>query len=161
MLRASSDYNGDDVDLSAIKDPAMAGASGIAAAPELLGFASASCGGQAVEIASSRDALREALGDAAVVDSAAVIGNFERMTRIADGTGIPLDTPVNAVSAGIQDDLGLREFHSSEQTRSVGRLAAAAARLFSPIALRIMPRVAAAVRRAQNDGDQAGGKKAQ
>ena len=44
---------------------------------------------------------------AALVDAAAVVGNFERMVRIADGTGIPLDKPVAMVSADMREELGL------------------------------------------------------
>ncbi len=39
-------------------------------------------------LAEARERLRNALGEAALIEAAAVVGNFERMTRIADGAGI-------------------------------------------------------------------------
>jgi len=38
-----------------------------------------------------RSALRGSLGDAALVDAAAVVGFFNAIDRVADATGIPLD----------------------------------------------------------------------
>jgi hypothetical protein len=53
------------------------------------------------------------LGVEALVDAAAVIGNFERMTRIADGTGIPLGDTLAAVTVDIRRDLGLDRLEQS------------------------------------------------
>ncbi len=55
------------------------------------------------------------LGVEALVDAAAVIGNFERMTRIADGTGIPLGDTLAAVTVDIREDLGLDRLGRSPQ----------------------------------------------
>ncbi len=67
-----------------------------------------------------RAALADTLSPTALVDAAAVVGNFERMNRIADGTGIPLEAPVAALSADIRDELGLGKFHSAQHTRPPG-----------------------------------------
>ncbi len=58
----------------------------------------------------------EEAGNDVVVDAAAVAGNFQRMVRIADATGIPVDEPMQALSRGIQEDLDLRRFHSAQNT---------------------------------------------
>jgi hypothetical protein len=149
MLRASSEYSGDSVDVTMLRDPAAGANGNLPAAGELLAFASAASSGDAQETATARDQLSAALGADAVVDAAAVIGNFERMTRIADGTGIPLDPPLNAIAAEIQDDLGLREFSSATATKPAGRLTAKFAKLISPLALRLMPVAAKLARRAE------------
>ena len=86
-----------------------------------------------------------------VVDAAGIVANFERMTRIADATGIPLDPPVNALASDVQDDLGLREFRSSAATKRASGLARTAARWLGPLVLRAMPFVAGRMRRSDTE----------
>ena len=51
------------------------------------------------ELTSAREALLAAVGEAAMVDAAAVVANFEMMTRLADCTGAVLDNPMS-IEAG-------------------------------------------------------------
>ena len=51
--------------------------------------------------------MTAALGPAAMVDAAGVASNFERMVRIADGTGIELGDQLNQFSADVRATLGL------------------------------------------------------
>lgn len=67
-----------------------------------------------------RASLSEGISPEGLVDASAIIGNFQRMVRIADGTGIPLDEPVAIMSAGVREDLGLNEFGSAGLTPKVG-----------------------------------------
>ena len=69
------------------------------------------------------------------MDTAAVIGNFQRMVRIADATGIPLDAPVGALSAEIRDELDLGSFASAANTPDPGTLQKAAGRALRPAAM--------------------------
>jgi hypothetical protein len=151
MLRASSEHAGDSVDVTMVRRGSAGGNGGLAAADELLHFVTAASTKQPEKIAAARDHLLAKLGPEAVVDAAAVIGNFERMTRIADATGIPLDPPVNALGSDIQDDLGLREFRSSAATKKAGGIARTAAKVLGPLVLRMMPMVAGRVRRSETD----------
>ena len=112
MLRASIEYSGSEAELDGIADGAKAGDAGIAHGERLLAFVDAAVAGTSAELATARDALREAAGSAALVDAAAVIGNFERMVRIADGTGIPLDGLVEAMSGDFREELRLDRFQS-------------------------------------------------
>jgi hypothetical protein len=121
MLRASIEYSGTDADLSGISEGAKAGDAGIEHGERLTAFADAAVKGDAAELASARDALRAAAGSAVVVDAAGVIGNFERMVRIADGTGIPLDRIVDALTSGFRAELGLEEL-SSRRLANTGAL---------------------------------------
>ena len=57
-----------------------------------------------------RHALIESMGSAAMVDAAGVASNFERMVRIADATGIPLDARMQALSQEVRDVLDLERF---------------------------------------------------
>jgi hypothetical protein len=104
----------------------------------LLAWADATVLGDDRSIAEAREAVVAEMGSAAAVDAAAIIGNFERMTRIADATGIPLDPPMNALAATIQDELGLREFRSAANSGRPGMIATGAAKVLKPLAFRAM-----------------------
>ncbi len=112
MLRASIQYSGADAELIGIADGAKVGDAGIESGERLTAFADAAVRGDAAELASARDALRSAAGSEIVVDAAGVIGNFERMVRIADGTGIPLDGIVDALTSDFRAELGIDDLES-------------------------------------------------
>lgn len=59
-----------------------------------------------------RAELRESLGQAGLVDAAAVCANFNMMVRIADGTGTPLDKGSVPMSEDLRAELGLDELVS-------------------------------------------------
>jgi hypothetical protein len=62
----------------------------------------------------SRQRILEELGPETLVDAAAVVSNFERMVRIADSTGIPLDSFLDEMTADIRADLNLVRFASAK-----------------------------------------------
>ena len=78
------------------------------------------------------------MGDAEVVDAAAVIANFQRMVRIADGTGIPIDGPLDVLSADLRHELGINEFSSAEGRGKNGLLRRLAAPLMRLVAARVL-----------------------
>jgi len=121
LLRVSGEAQGAEVDVRAIREGSDV-ASGIEGGEALTAFAEAAVRREPGATAAARERLRGALGDAATVDAAAVIGNFERMVRIADGTGIPLDKPVAMVSADVRDALGIDGFAGAERTARVNAL---------------------------------------
>lgn len=61
----------------------------------------------------ARALVVERLGSDWLVDTAAVIANFEMMTRLADATGARLRPEQIEAAASIIDDLGLGEFPSA------------------------------------------------
>ena len=63
-----------------------------------------------------RERLRAVLSPDAFVDTAAVIGSFNVVDRIADATGIPLDPAMDAMSRDVRDELGLGHFASAANT---------------------------------------------
>ena len=67
-------------------------------------------------LAECRDAVLRELGEAATIDAAATVANFQRMVRIADGCGIPLDHMTKVTSEEWREDLGLHEFASAVNT---------------------------------------------
>lgn len=76
----------------------------------LLSFAEAVVSGDPARIAGASHRLADALGDAAVVDAAAVIAAFSMNDRIADATGIPLDDAGRDVRESIASNLGVRRY---------------------------------------------------
>ena len=120
LLRVSSKVDGEAAELGTITAGAAVD-SGIPGQAPLLSLVESTLNG-GEGLARARAAVTAELGAAALVDAAAVIGNFERMTRIADGTGIPLDEPIAAMSADLREDLGINEFGSAEYTPKIGWL---------------------------------------
>ena len=123
MLRASIESVGGEVDLAGVVAGSAAGHSPVRSAAALLAFVDASLGADRetgpASLATARERVRAELGWEALVDAAAIIGNFERMVRIADGTGIPLDAPVLVASEGIRAELGIDAFESGAQPPSI------------------------------------------
>src|SRR5262245_5245880 len=112
MLRASVEAMNGEVDLSFLTEGVHGDSSSVAFAAALTAFAEAVVRGDSNAIMKGRNALVAAADAAIMVDAAGVIGNFERMTRIADATGIPLDAPSLLASADFRGQLGLERFAS-------------------------------------------------
>lgn len=140
MLRASVEARQGAVDLRAISEGARDDGVGVAHAAELCAFAEAAVRGDAAALAAARDALRARAGSAALVDAAGVVANFERMTRIADATGIPLDAAAQLASQDFRGALGLEQFASAQNTRPASLWRRALAPLLAPAAKRVMAR---------------------
>ncbi len=85
MLSWSSNESGTPADLAAIADGE--GDAGLPHGAEIVAFAQACAGWDDTAIASARAQLVGVAGDAFMIDAAAVLANFEMMTRVADGTG--------------------------------------------------------------------------
>ena len=64
------------------------------------------------EMASAREALLEVAGPDVLVDAVAVSANFHMMTRVADGTGTPLDPGTDEMSLSWRATIGVDEFAS-------------------------------------------------
>jgi hypothetical protein len=67
-----------------------------------------------------------------------VTSNFERMVRVADAIGIPLDAPVAALTADVRRELGIDRFAASAHTPAPSRAAQALARVLAPFVPRMM-----------------------
>lgn len=90
----------------------------------------------------ARQAVVEVLGHEAAVDAAAVVANFQRMVRIADSTGIPLDEPVAMMTQGIREELGINKFHAAANTPKLNAVKALAGRALGPFAHRLLRQLA-------------------
>ena len=84
-------------------------------------------------LAAVRHEIVNAMSPEALVDAVAVIGNFQRMVRIADGAGIPLDTPIMLMSADLRAELGYNGLSSAKNTPETGRVLGWLGRVLRPL----------------------------
>jgi hypothetical protein len=119
MLSLSADNSKQEVDLQVINGD---GDGGVPLGRELMLFAEALASGDDAALVSSREALLSLAGSDVLIDTAAVAANFQRMVRIADATGLPLDEIVGTLSSPIQDALDLRRFPSAQNTAPLSRI---------------------------------------
>ncbi len=137
LLRASSEIAGSKVDLRTVTE-GTAVKSGVPGERVLIDFVDAAMGTGDTDLEDARTAIRRELGVEALVDAAAVLGNFERMVRIADGTGIPLDDKVAMMSVDMREELGIDDFGSASETPPVTGLKRLVARALQPVLVPVM-----------------------
>ena len=113
MLRVSSQMTGSEVDVAAVNGGVDSDA-GVQHGAALLAFTEAVMRGEPA--ATERESLRARLSPESFVDVAAVIGSFNVVDRIADATGIPLDTVMLAMSGELRERLDLGRFASAANT---------------------------------------------
>ena len=116
MLSLSAELSHTDVDLQISNGQDGAGDGGVQFGRELMKFAEALARRDEAALAQARTELQAAAGNEVLVDAAGVAGNFQRMVRIADAAGIPVDPIMGALSNDIQDELDLRRFGSADNT---------------------------------------------
>ncbi len=115
MLRVSAKVTTRNADLSMINGEVIDGGD-VEFGKELMEFAGALAGGDAGELEASREKLLTAAGPEVLVDAAGVAANFQRMVRIADSMGIPVDQVDNEMINEIRSDLDLYRFKSAENS---------------------------------------------
>jgi hypothetical protein len=142
----SGELEGASYDLHAVTD-AAAGPVGVPHERELLALAEAVVRGDEAALAKARGDALAALGPERFVGAAAVASNFERMVRIADATGIPLDAPVAALSASLRSEIGIDAFGSAANTPKLTAAGRLLGRGLSPLARYLMPALARLARR--------------
>ena len=130
MLRASVEMQGGEVDLNALTDAGAAAESGVEHGAVLIEFAEAVVRQDEPAMVRSRAAVRAVLGDLGLIDAAGIVANFQRMVRIADATGIPLDAPVEMLSADVRAGLGVDAYAGAANTPAAGGLQRA---FFQPV----------------------------
>lgn len=108
MLRESSKAKGEAYDLNL-----LTGARGDGNIPHgalLVAFAEAVLSGDDRRLAEVREAIRVQMGDAALVDAAAIVATFNAIDRVADATGIPIEDGKAASTADFRAELGINAF---------------------------------------------------
>ena len=115
MLSLSADLTETDVDLKMINGQSNADG-GVAHGEVLMNFAEALPSRDEAALGAAREALLREAGPEILVDVAAIAGNFQRMVRIADATGIPLDDRNVAISGDVCDELDLASMYTAQNT---------------------------------------------
>jgi hypothetical protein len=108
LLRESSRAKGDDYDLTL-----LIGGSGdgrVAHGALLVALAEAVAGDDEARLASVRADIGARMGDAALVDAAAVAATFNAIDRVADATGIVIEPAKAHATADLRAALGIDAF---------------------------------------------------
>jgi hypothetical protein len=108
LLRESSTAKGETYDLSL-----LTGAKGDGNIPHgalLVSYAEAVLGTDDRRLADVRASIRAQMGDAALVDAAAIVATFNAIDRVADATGIPIEDAKAASTADLRAALDINDF---------------------------------------------------
>lgn len=111
----SSDALGIEIDLDLVVDPDFVGDVGIGHSADLLAFTNAVHRG-VPELTGARHALISSVGAGGTAEAAATIAVFNGLVRVADGTGIQLDTGLSGFSHDDRARLGIDEFAGAANT---------------------------------------------
>ena len=112
MLRASSRGN-DALDIQSVVDPDAE--SGVPHGGILTAFAESAVR-RSDDLPERREDIVAAIGEPALIDAAGIVANFQRMVRIADACGIPLDDWTRKRTADAKRQLALHRFKSAANT---------------------------------------------
>ena len=80
----------------------------------MIEFAEAVLGDDEARLQAARQAIHDALGPDAVVDSAGVAGLFNAIDRVADATGAPLEADKAEMSAALRAEIGIDAFAANK-----------------------------------------------
>ena len=114
MLRASSRGN-DALDIQSVVDPETE--SGVPHGGILTAFAESAVR-RSDDLPERREDIVAAIGEPALIDAAGIVANFQRMVRIADACGIPLEDWTRKRTADAKEQLRLHRFKSAANTPS-------------------------------------------
>lgn len=114
MLRVSANKTESEIDINMIMGEDTLGHTDIKYAKELMEFAGSLASRSEDDLKTAREDLVAVAGEAVLVDAAGVAANFQRMVRIADCTGIPVDSNENEISNKVRADLDLYQFDQLE-----------------------------------------------
>ena len=105
MLSWSGNEQGVEIELTSVRD--ATGGANVKFARELLDFATAATELDSDALVKARNALIASAGVAITIDTAAVIANFEMMTRLADSTGARMLEEVVADRLSVATAMGV------------------------------------------------------
>ena len=111
MLSWSGTESGTPADLAAIAEGE--GDGGLPFGAELVAFAEAIGGWDDAALAAARNRLALVAGGTFMIDAAAVVANFEMMTRVADGTGARFPAGAAVSRADLDARLAIGGFTSA------------------------------------------------
>ncbi|MBT7953189.1 MAG: hypothetical protein HN764_16285 [Gammaproteobacteria bacterium] len=116
----SIESSGESIDLDGLTDPACTEIKGIPHSEVLLKFSNAFMAYDPEALALARDQLAKEISPEAMVDTAAIASNFQRMVRIADSTGIPVESmgdDMDAMVEELNEQLGINKYVSAANSK--------------------------------------------
>lgn len=116
MLRVSAQTTETEIDIQGINGDQTGASRGIEYGTELMRLAEAVAERDQEKLKKARQQLQEQAGTAALVEAAGVAANFQRMVRIADSTGIPVDDLDSEIGQQVRAELDLERFPSARNT---------------------------------------------
>ena len=122
MLSLSINQSSDDnIDLSGLTDMACTEIPGIPHSRALFRFVDSILNKNPDELTAARELLVEEMEPEAMIDTAGIVSNFQRMTRIADSTGIPIqpwdDEDLDTMAADLEQALGIDQYVSAANSK--------------------------------------------
>jgi len=108
LLRESSKAKGENYDLALLTG--VKGDGNVPYGALLVAFAEAVLGDDDARLSAIRSEIRAKLGDAALIDAAAIAATFNAIDRVADSTGIPIEDAKAAATADFRAALGINAF---------------------------------------------------
>ncbi|MCY4427938.1 MAG: hypothetical protein OXC05_13050 [Halieaceae bacterium] len=99
--------------------------------------------GDKSDLPNIRNQIVTAFDLAAVVDCAGIVAHYEKMDRIADSIGLPLDAPMRIMAGDLREELNLSRFASAENTAGLGigmRLLGSFLRRIAPMLMKFVSR---------------------
>ena len=72
--------------------------------------------GDEAQLSTARQQLVELAGAAVLVDAAGVAANFQRMVRIADAMGIPIDDMTTELGQQVRQELDLAKYETAQNS---------------------------------------------
>ena len=116
MLRVSAMTTETDIDIQGINGDESAAGIGVEFGPELMKFAESVASGNEDDLEQARQALLSAAGAEVLVDAAGVAANFQRMVRIADAAGIPVDDMEIELGKEVRAELKLESYATAQNS---------------------------------------------
>lgn len=116
---------------------------GVAHGALLSNFATAAVTGDNTALERMRREILDKLGPEEFVDAAALVAHYEKMDRIADATGLPLDAPMQVLGGELRDSLGIGKFTSAQNTKAAGPVLSALQRTLRAIMLPVLKHLSA------------------
>ena len=105
------------IDMTGLTDLKVGSLASVPNSKELIGFCDAFMSRNSGDLDHARTELLASLGEEAVVEVAGIVSNFQRMNRIANGTGIPIDPAANEKGEerrnAMNDALGISAYPSA------------------------------------------------
>jgi len=142
MLSLSADITESDINLGMINGDDTGSTGDIEHGHLLMNFAEAFASRNDKALEKARNSLFQAAGPEVLVDTAGVAANFQRMVRIADSTGIPLDERSAALSHTVAKELDLHRFASAKNTPPGGLKRKLLSVIAKPLARRMFKKMA-------------------